>query len=322
MQVIERHNALALPCTEDYSPCTCVLYGDGTISVDCDKVPVGQIQAAFNRTTRKDLYRLDWALLVPDDPIPADILSGKRAGLIRMESSFGPLVIDRFALTSSGDYTTDLILDSFDLSRTDFSFLENFARLVTLSISSSSGIQTFGTLPPLPALKELSVFDCTGFESLQSVPGLKFAQLENLRLNSNQLSDSAVEVILGSVDSSALAHLSLNNNRLTRVPDRVPSMARLERIFLSGNVLPSLSSGSLAFQAQQKILEVYLPSVSLSNIQVGAFEGDFGEAQVVLDDNQLDQLDSQVFLPILQEMIQTTQGNLYLFNSYSISLSL
>lgn len=261
-------------CLEDYSPFECTLYGDGTISVDCDQVPVRDVQIVFNRTTTRDLYRLDWTLL--SEPIPSDVLSDKRAIIIRLACPFassGALVMDPLALRATGGYTNELYISDCDLGRLDFAFLSGFTRLLILGISSSSNVHTFSTLPPLPALKELSIFDCSGLESLTTVPGLASVHLENLKLNSNGLSDGPVDVVLDSINASALTRLSLNDNRLTRIPGKVVQLPQLAQLYMSDNAIPLLQTGSLAFPLGQRVDAIYLPSVGLESIEPGTFQG-------------------------------------------------
>jgi len=206
-----------------------------------------------------------------------------------------------------------------------------------LSISSSDNIHSLETLPVLQRLKELSIFDCTGFDKLDAIPGLSGVKLENLRLNSNELSDAAANLIIDSVDVSQLARLSLNGNRLTQVPEREPSIPKLSQLYLSGNSVKTLMKGSLTFAVDQKIGEIYMPSVGLRTIELDSFQGycvfvcfevwhkiiylcmratgDFSKAQISLDDNLMTKLEEQIFLPILDQMIQTGLGALYLFSS-------
>jgi len=193
-----------------------------------------------------------------------------------------------------------------------------------LSISSSDNIHSLETLPVQQRLKELSFFDCTGFENLNAITGLSGVKLENLRLHSNELSGAAANLIMGSVYVSEWTRLSLNVNRLTQVPERVPSILKLSQLYLSGN------------SVDQKIGEIYMPSVGLRTIEPDSFQGycvfvcfeawhiliylcmratgDYSTTQISLDDNLLTKLEEQIFLPILDQMIQIGLGDLYLFS--------
>lgn len=268
-------------CVEDYFPCSCLMYGDGTIQLVCDQVSVLEVENILNRTTTRDLYRFDWTLPATTDGsvnLPAGFFSNKRAEMIRLASAFPTftkLSIHPEALSSSRDYTNQLILSDCDLAPLSFDFLIDFQTLKQLNIYSSQNIQCLQTLPLLARLAEFDIFDCTGFEKLSSFPTDSLPVLETFKLNSNQLDDRVVGLILDTIAASSgdtLSFLSVNNNQLTRIPDQLAFFPRLSTFNAANNQINLITNGTLAFTAAN-VKAIYLPSNSLETIEPGAFQG-------------------------------------------------
>ena len=215
-------------CLGDYSPCTCLQFGDGTIQVDCEQVSVLDVQSIFNRTTTNDLYRLDWTLPVKEVAaiLPADLLSGKQSEIIRIACALGSstqLSIHPDSFRSSSGYTNQFIISDCDLAPLDLAFLASFNVLNLFSIYSSRSIQCLQSLPTLPQLIEFNIFDCSGVDQLTSFPTGALPALQIFKLNSNQLDDKIVGLILNTIATSSggtLLSLSVNDNQLTRIPEQ------------------------------------------------------------------------------------------------------
>lgn len=238
------------------------------------------MQSIFNRTATSDLYRLDWILPVAekDAILPAGLLSDKRSEIIRLACAWGSsttLDIHPDAFRSSSDYTKQFIISDCDLAPVDFNFLAEFNGLSLFSIYSSQNIQCLESLPLLPQLKEFDIYDCSGFGQLNNFPTDALPALEIFKLNSNQLDDRVVELILKTIATSSggtLLSLSVNNNLLTRIPEQLSSFPKLAKFYIANNNISLVTSGSLTFTAPN-VDAIYMPSVSLATIEPGAFQG-------------------------------------------------
>jgi len=122
--------SIAQGCREDYQPCSCTLFGDGTTAISCDEVSALEVQGVFQNTATIDLYRFDW-LLPPQSvsSIPANVLGSSRAAIIRLACPFNSkgqiLEMDSSAFASSANYNNEWIMSDCDLGRLNFAFLNN-----------------------------------------------------------------------------------------------------------------------------------------------------------------------------------------------------
>ncbi|EFX80441.1 hypothetical protein DAPPUDRAFT_103482 [Daphnia pulex] len=310
-------------CPEDYSPCTCDLTANG-LEVTCSDVSVQDIQDVFYRTQTFRLYLVMLSpSFIPDSSgsssisLPADLLQDKRAENIFLicppnaSPSIG-LTIDpatfeftRFNTSVFGIFNCDLA------AQTDMQFLADFSVLNTLRFENTLNLQVIESLPSLPALKKLIISGCTGLEDEKvAFPDLTPARLQRLYLNGNGLSDETANGILVSVGSSSsassLQELILANDGLTRIP-RIASFSKLSVYDVSYNVVPFMSQLTLDFGAVVTL--VSLKSNSLTAIEGGAFQGDFTSAQVNLENNNLSEFRSDVFLSMLQQMATPSSGS-------------
>lgn len=268
-------------CDANYSPCTCTLFGDRSVQLDCDQVSVQDVQDILNRTTTRDLYRFDWILPRAEVAanLPENFFSDKQSGIIRIACSLyssTQLSIHPDAFRSSSGYTNQLILSDCDLEPLTFEFLTDFQVLLQLNIYSSRNIQGLQNLPALPHLQEFDVFDCTGFDRFTTFPLNSSPVLETLKLNSNQLDDRVVSLILnaiaGSSSGGTLSYLSVSNNRLTLVPEQLSSLSQLASFYASDNNITFIGKGSLTF-TDSVVRSIYLPHNSLAAIESEAFQG-------------------------------------------------
>lgn len=271
-------------CVEDYSPCTCINSPSYGLEIICDSVDTQIIQQIFSRTTSNDLFSFQLTVPPPSAgnvvTIPADLLSGKRAGNILLTCPVPQwqLTTDVDAFRPSSDFAFFFFSAGCDLSQLDFSsFLNSFLKLSTIFISQSSNVQNIQNLPALPSLTQLAITYSTGLDQIADFSRLGRTQLKRLWLNGNQLGDQIVGDILNAIASypsaaSALEMLWLTTNQLTQIPAQMGSFSQLMQLDLSNNSLPLIPSGSFIFNAPVDYL--YLESDGISSIEPDAFQGD------------------------------------------------
>lgn len=99
----------------------------------------------------------------------------------------------------------------------------------------------------------------------------------NFSCHSAELNDVDVDFLLSSfsLDSSdipQLRHLSLKNNRLTRIPEQLKLFNRLNRVILSHNGIQTIPFGAFNFTATP-LEYLSLANNLLIDIEPGAFQG-------------------------------------------------
>ncbi|XP_046650032.1 uncharacterized protein LOC124341131 [Daphnia pulicaria] len=308
-------------CVEDYSPCTCINSPSYGLEIICDSVDAQTIQQVFSRTTSNDLFSFQLTVPPPSEgnvvAIPADLLSGKRAGniLVTCPVPQWQLTIDADAFRPSSDFAFFFFSAGCDQSQLDFSsFLNSFLKLSTIFISQSSNVQNIQNLPALPSLTQLAITYSTGLDQIADFSRLGRTQLKRLWLNGNQLGDQIVGDMLNAIASSpsaasALEMLWLTTNQLTQIPAQMDSFSQLMQLDLSNNSLPALiASGSFVFNAPVDYL--YLESDGISSIEPDAFQGDFSRGQIYLRSNSLTRFEEAVFKSLLEQMVVTNGGGL------------
>ncbi|XP_032786410.2 oplophorus-luciferin 2-monooxygenase non-catalytic subunit [Daphnia magna] len=306
-------------CPEDYSPCTCQQTPSG-LEISCVDIPVDQIANVFYRTQTLELYQV--VLTASGSPLgtvdlPADLLKDKRVQRIYLgcPPTANPklgLTIDSATFEFTRFTTTVFGILNCDLStQTDMQYLNGFSVLNTLRIDDSNNIEAIATLPTttLPSLKKLFVVNCTGLENA-AFPDLTPARLLRLHLEGNGLTDAGVNNILVSVgsssSSSSLQELVLSNEYvMTKIP-RIASFSNLVWYDVSFNAIPYVSQSTLVFSSPVNYLN--LKSISLGAIEGGAFLGDYGKAQVNLENNSLTEFREDVFKTMLEQMAAQRPG--------------
>ena len=89
--------------------------------------------------------------------------------------------------------------------------------------------------------------------------------------------------------------------QLTRVPEELIQFKRLKKVYLNGNDIKTISSGSLNFIATLKRLD--LSRNGLHHIEPGAFEGNYGDGSwIILSHNNFTRLEASVFQSVLEKM--------------------
>ena len=265
----------AQQCSENFSPCTCTPFSVGVVNIDCYQQNIDDIKSTFDTTSTTDLIRLVITLPSDSTSIPTNLLGNNKASDLSLTcvNPTSELNIEADAFRSSQTSTLSLSLRNCNLKQLDFSFLIGFGTLYEIIISDSTFPTTFNTLPSLPSLYYLIITNCHGFQSWGN-PDL--SHVHELYLQNNLLTDDSAAEILNSIASSSnlLATLQLSMNKLTRVPEAVHLLEKLETLNLDGNTIPIITSSSLAFVSSE-IVSVRLEDLSLTKIEVGAFQGNF-----------------------------------------------
>ncbi|XP_046453336.1 leucine-rich repeat and immunoglobulin-like domain-containing nogo receptor-interacting protein 3 [Daphnia pulex] len=329
----------AIVC-EDYSPCVCEVYQPYGLIVHCGdangnrlSVSAHDVRNVFNRTTAQHIYWLDLLSLSPENPesgdlikIPANLLSDKTVDRIAVNCSTaaGPLRLEIHpeAFNSSIQHIGHFEVAGCDLSRLKFDFLANTSRLISLSISRSVRFQGFPpALPFVSRLKSLRIYECLDFQHWNEI-SVRFPQLESLFLDGTLLGDHSVNQLVSSIASSptgndTLQQLSLWENKLTRIPEHISSFRKLSYVNFFGNSIRHVPRGSFVFHAGIRVAFLILSKNSLRRIDPGAFQGDFSEASVYIDFNQLTRFDSGVFQNLLEQMHRSASADagLYVHNN-------
>lgn len=96
--------------------------------------------------------------------------------------------------------------------------------------------------------------------------------LINFSCHSVDLNDFDASFILDSFGINQLKHLSLKNNRLTRVPNQVKLFSRLNRVILSHNGIQTIPFGAFNF-TETPLEYLSLANNLLVDIEPGAFQG-------------------------------------------------
>ena len=324
-------------CPEDYSPCACDLTGNG-LEITCIDVTIPDIVDVFFRTQNLFLYSVSLTTSATGSvDLPADLLSDKRAQNIYLNcpAAASPklsVTIDAASFEFTRFNTTRFEIHDCDLIRQkDMKFLSGFLVLNSFYFANTFNVEGIAGLAnnTLPALKELTVVNCTGLENVV-FPDLTPARLELLRLDGNGLTDAGVNHILVAVASSSSASslklLSLSNNAMTKIP-MIASFSQLVTYELSNNVVPFMSLSTLIFSSPVKF--VGLGNLSLSTIEGDAFQGiknnahlikivlhntlefiiitytrigNYRYAQVNLENNRLTEFREDIFKSMLQQM--------------------
>ena len=134
--------------------------------------------------------------------------------------------------------------------------------------------------------------------------GLDWIDLSRSSLTDHQVADF-LAWLRKSSSRNSLGGIVLANNQLTAVPEGLGSFKNLSLLDLFGNRIQHIRSRSLVFSSSVPVTTVDLRSCGLKDIEPGAFQGDFRNAYVYLNGNNLSRLEAPVFKPLLQQMIQT-----------------
>lgn len=265
------------PNGENYAPCTCPATG----VVACAGVSVSEIQAIFARTTPSTLLELDLTIGAADLSLPANLIGSHQVSdeiFVRCnQAAPQAITINRDAFRSSNG-VLQFEVYYCDLKSLDWSFLTGFNQLNYLAIEYLSTINQglWATLPALPALTTLEVYQCpAGVNEWTNFPTLSTG-LVNFYLNADNLQDAAADRILGWIRTSSAATLQtldISANKLTRIPPLVNSFTKLANLDVSRQQLPglqALTASSTSFTAP--VTTLMLDTSGIASI-TGAFQG-------------------------------------------------
>lgn len=233
------------------------------------------------------------------DGIPKNVLNGKAINSLTLFCvSDKELKVDPAALASTAGTLQSLKMDGCNLTSTELSFLRNFTKLNSLTLTNAIGLQTpLITLPPLPALTSLVIESATNLSDVYVLPKLatglesltilqrkpaSLADTSNMSCPISPLaSDEAIGRLLYSVfpsSSRTLKSVALPGNGLILVPSHLAMMPNLISLDLTDNILRgidgSLQTGSFPIAAsspQTPFLYLSMANARLSSIDKGAF---------------------------------------------------
>lgn len=238
-------------CPENYSPCTCeeIISDVNTSkgwSILCEQVPIAKIQAIFSKTKARDLVSFKFTIEpLEKSLIPADFLGSSRsAGLdISCEGTSYNLTINENAFRMSKNFAKQFSIRDCDLKKqANFAFLSGFQALAKLDIDSSRNLNSFQGLPSQSQLSEISISNSTGLKNMTQGQNIALPGLRALYLQNNQMDDQTLAKILNILAESSktsLTELKLDQNKLTRIPELVSSLTKLENFFIDDNLIIS-----------------------------------------------------------------------------------
>jgi len=273
--------------------------------------------------------------------IPEGVFGTKRILDIEIEYPYEALVnrslsleVDADAFRSTKNYTTDFLINVIDCTLLDLSFLSGFNQLTKLLLANIHNIQhCLSSLPSLPRLIKLVFEHCSGMNELYAFPILtnglrdfRFRTDDGSKFQSNKnINDETVDrfmdwLLLSS--SNTLEEMEITYmNQVTRVPHKIASFKALRKVWLHDNNISSIKSGAFSFSVPVSLLSIHRNGIK--EIEPGAFQGkydkdfliiylyqflrwnisgDFKDASVYVDSNNLTRLEESVFGPMLQQM--------------------
>ncbi len=247
----------------------------GYQNVICLGVPFTEIQNTFTagNTGFVNINRFDIVPKIGDTQIPAGLLGIHKALIIHLASCGNNLMeIDRNAFQSSASTMEEFVVYDCNVASLVWTFLDSFTSVNLLQLEGAINIQSLGNLPSLPSLKRLSITDCKGFSSL-NFPGSSLGGMQNLIMTENvELTDGKAESILATLNgASKLEIVSLKNSpSITAIPNTLANLVALHSLDVSLCDINFISSGSLSFSADFKLLD--LTKNFLSDISDDSFE--------------------------------------------------
>ena len=273
---VDRNVALKRRCelmNVTYAPCLCDYFDQWSIDgyfVSCLAVQsAALIQEAFNKTEIIE-HNSFYVTMDHFSALPANFLANKKVQNLNFKcpnTSFtlGPVDLDAFKGTR--DFTEYISIESCNLNRMNFDFLEGFTALQQLVFMKSSFIQ-LQLMPYLPSFTFLRFYHCQQVTSWYQPA--KTPNLETLFITgTNVLDDPATQFITGFKDS--LIELKLHGNELTEFPKFAQTFTKLKVIDLWDNRITELRAGSLALSSQ--LDDLFLAWNNIQTIEPNAFRG-------------------------------------------------
>ena len=249
----------------------------------CANISMAEIQKTFSSTAAAhfDTIFLLPSPKQPDFFIPKDMFLNR---CIKISLSVSGaycfpqkcyLDIHPEAFRSSRNTTRIITIQSLDLGKLDFSFLQHFQALQEINIFDSFNLSVFN-LPQLPRLSSIIINNCTGLNYWTNFPHLVNG-LVNIFLKDNMLSDERVENILKKIQMGpsmeTLVFLDLRGNALTRIPRQLRHFSKILEINLKNQHKPGFRSLTSPILFDSAILSLDLSSCYITEIQPHTFQG-------------------------------------------------
>ena len=259
----------------------------------CDQVPLQEVKRIFSLPSLPGIPSIK-LILIPfkftETYIPEDILGSKRSLEITLQYPPGTfqnaslaLQVDPNAFRSTQNFTRKLILDNFDCSLLDLSFLSGFEKLTDLFFANLWNVEfCFPSLPPLPRLTKLAVEFCIGMNNLYNFPKLKNGLKVVSFFGSNDTplktyNDDTVDRIMDWLlisSANTLEEITIARmNQVTQVPRQIPSFNALRKLWLDQNNISTVNTGAFMFNVPVMMLNI--GGNRIKEIETGAFQGIF-----------------------------------------------
>ena len=326
------------------------------VILTCGEISQVELRSIFQRTTPAKIFGLSLTappapstFTIEDDLLNETHISGEI--ILTCSSQFidkQPILISQNAFQRIKNLVQSIQIRQCDLSSLDISFLEGFVNLNRLNFQNSinHNFNDWNQFPELPNFSTLMATSVVGLNKWTKFPP-NIKNLETVYLANCELDDTAVsEILRWQLDRSAntLAALQLNNNWLTEIPSEIKLFKNLKSVNLNDQQqgIKVIPSGSLSLSKSIPITSLSLRNLRTETIEADAFAGrlylffynfkieekiqglstffligDFRNASVSLQGNNLAKLESSVFYDMLYQMNMTkSTGYLFLPGKY------
>lgn len=278
-------------CRSSVAPCICNGPAwDSSTEITCNRVSVTTVRTMFGRLT--NTVAIGALTLTPnanDTMIPANVIGKQKIAQLTLNcpSRFTNFRVDRLAFASSAQTVSSVSISNCDLFMVDWSFLTNFTKMTSFSVSSSDNIHwTFNTFPSgtLTSLTSITLQKIRNMNGFQN-PYFKYPAIVAQGLTAVTIKycydfgDDALENLLtkwitpSSVDT--LTQLDLSGNSLTQIPLDMPKFKKLYVLRLFENLVP-WTIQSYAFNIElppSSRSTLMLDDSEIQSIEPGAFQG-------------------------------------------------
>ena len=282
---------------EFYMPCICVDGYQILPILQCDTINRTVLQRIFNQTAVQYFASLNLSQLTSDNgvdiAIPHKVLKNVERVDISCQSKhfpfkFEPIVLidplpeNNFFPLQFRSILQWLTISDCNLGQLNYEILYGLTDLIGFDIGNSINIYLDSTWThtfySMTALSTLGINGCrnVSFLGLQEdrFHSSSSVKLTILVLVDNQLDDNNMDIFLSwtvLTSAGSLSYLNIEENALSRIPSQIVSFRSLKQLVLSGNKIPIIKKGSLAFTYPISFL--ILSNCSIETIEHGAFKG-------------------------------------------------
>ena len=253
-----------------YLPCQCKSK-ESSYDVACFGLPADQVQRIFEATPIRDHAR--FYLYINYTTLPAHLIGPNRAQEISIycQNQLRLEHIDVDVFRSSEHYTTEISIGRCDLTATNFNFLKSFSVLARIRIFGGP-LLTLESMPYLPSLDFIWLFDCPGFRQWHQpsrTPNLQLIRLRDI----GAIDETTIDNILNSLVyyNSTLKELSLVEVGLKRIPPHIKLFTQLRELAITGDIIPTLTSGSMALSS--RVQNIWMNDLSIETVEPDTFQG-------------------------------------------------